>query len=128
MNQTHARISLQCAPTSASTGTVRVAIAGNIDFVTADQLQTGLLGLLERVSASMLDIDLSAVCFCDCAGLSALMAVYDAANERGCGVRITAAAPGTAWLLSATGVGARFNYPPSSVQHNGASVHQITLT
>jgi anti-anti-sigma factor len=118
-------LSLQCAAAIATSGTVRVAITGNIDFVTADQLQMGLLGLLERVPASLLDLDLSVVDFCDCAGLAALMAVHDAAAQLGCGLVISAAAPGTAWLLASTGMGVRFNYPPSSVEHEGALVHQI---
>jgi anti-anti-sigma factor len=98
--------------TEARSGMVRVAVSGDLDYNTAEQFRAGLLVLLERVPVSVLDLDLSAVGFCDCAGLNALLAAFEAATLVGCRFTISAATPGTAWLLERTGLGPHLGYTP----------------
>jgi anti-anti-sigma factor len=63
---------------------------------------------------AVLELDLSAVGFCDCSGLGALVTVRDAAACLGVGFTISAAHPGTAWLLRRTGLDTYLGYaaPP----------------
>jgi anti-anti-sigma factor len=100
-------------------------VTGEIDLATAERLRAGLLAILEEVPMSGLDLDLSAVDFCDCTGLGALMTVHKAAARVGCGITISAARPGTSWLLELTGLGAYFAYPPAMAGHHNAPVEHF---
>jgi anti-sigma B factor antagonist len=122
VNRPRTGLSLRCTATSAKPGTVRVTVFGDIDFATAELLRAGLIAVLEHVPLSALDLDLSAVDFCDCTGLHALMTVHGAARLMGCRVTISAARLGPGRLLELTGLGPHFGYAPTRVEPRGSPV------
>jgi anti-anti-sigma factor len=85
-------------------GTVRVAVAGEIDLSTADVLHAGLLAVLSAQLPERIDIDLAKVTFMDCGGLTVLVAVGKAAARTGCRLRITNPQPIVRRVLDLTGL------------------------
>lgn len=97
-------------------GTVRVAVAGEIDLSTSDALHAGLLAVLSAQLPERIDIDLAEVTFMDCGGLTVLVAVGKAASRMGCQLRITNPQPIVRRVLDLTGLldvlTARFDQAP----------------
>ena len=97
-------------------GTVRVAVAGEIDLSTSDVLHAGLLAVLSSQVPERIDIDLAKVTFMDCGGLTVLLAVGKAAARTGCQLRITNPQPIVRRVLDLTGLldvlTARFEQTP----------------
>jgi anti-sigma B factor antagonist len=73
-----------------------VTVAGDLDDTVASDFQREIERHLEA-STARIDIDLSAVGFCDSSGLRALMIVSRKAADQG--IRLTLAAPSTAVQL-----------------------------
>jgi len=98
-------------------GTVRVAVAGEIDLSTADVLHAGLLAVLSAQLPEHIEVDLAGVTFMDCGGLTVLVAVGNAAAHTGCQLRITNPQPIVRRVLDVTGLldvfTARFEQTPS---------------
>lgn len=65
-------------------GVATVAIAGEVDMTTAPALHAALVDVLTTHSPVVLDVDLSACTFLDCAGLTVLVVVHEAAQAAGC--------------------------------------------
>lgn len=102
-------------------GTVAVAVSGAVDLVTGDAAFELLREVAGRESVSVLVLDLTAVEFCDCAGLRVLMRVRLEAFRLGRRVVIAAASPEVRWLLHVTGLAELFGYPPAvSAEAGGA--------
>jgi anti-sigma B factor antagonist len=78
-------------------GSVRAAASGDLDLATAPELESQLLGLCTP-ETQRLTIDLSALSFLDCAGLSTMRRVEALCGARGCAVEIVTA-PGPAQRL-----------------------------
>lgn len=74
---------------SPTPATAQLDAAGEIDLATAPVLREKLLILLRDQSPALLVVDLAGVTFLDCAGISALVRVRNAAGEIGCQLRIT---------------------------------------
>ena len=72
-------------------GTVELAIAGDVDLSVADELRNQAVDLLDGPGTNALRINLADVTFIDSTGLSVLIAVGNAATERGS--TLTLAAP-----------------------------------
>lgn len=68
---------------------VRLFVAGDIDIGGSDRLATMIISAVSG-SRSVL-VDLTAVQFCDCSGVRALLAGRDLALRRGTGYRVTGA-------------------------------------
>lgn len=78
----------------------RVTMAGELDIATAPEARGVLLqavGQFEHTS-----VDLSNLSFCDCAGLSALLATARAARSRHAELRLRAPTPAVTRLLRLT--------------------------
>ena len=84
--------------------TARVAVVGEVDLATAHVLRDRLLGVLRQQTPAVLDIDLAGVTFLDCAGISALVTVRNAAVHTGRQVRVTHPQTTVGWLLDVTGL------------------------
>ncbi|MEU7905696.1 STAS domain-containing protein [Actinoplanes sp. NPDC049118] len=99
-----------------SPGTIRVAVAGEIDLSTADVLRAGLLRTLTRHVPHRIEVDLAGITFLDCSGITALIVVAEAAARIGCQLRITNPQPNVRRILDLTGlldaVTARFDEMP----------------
>lgn len=67
---------------------VVLTVAGEIDMLTAPDLQTALLAALADTTCRQLVLDLSAVSFLSSAGLSVLVVVREDARARGVGFRL----------------------------------------
>ena len=72
-----------------SLSTARVAVVGEVDLATAHLLRDRLLGVLREQSPAVLDVDLAGVTFLDCAGISALVVVRNAAIHTGRQMRVS---------------------------------------
>ena len=84
--------------------TVRVAVVGEVDLATAHLLRDRLLGVLREHAPAVLDVDLAGVTFLDCTGVSALVAVRNAATRSGRQVRVTHPQPIVRRVLDVTGL------------------------
>jgi anti-anti-sigma factor len=87
------------SPTIAS-----VAVAGEVDLATAPMLRERLLRVLRDQRPDLLDVDLAGVTFLDCPGISALVAVRDAALHAGRQMQISHPQPIVRWVLEVTGL------------------------
>ncbi|MYW01913.1 STAS domain-containing protein [Streptomyces sp. SID3343] len=90
-----------------------VVLVGEIDLDTAPAVRHALD---ECVAHRPLDIcvDMSAVSFCDCAGLNALLHGLRAARAVGAELRLHDAQPNVARILTLTGAGALLGAHPAS--------------
>jgi anti-anti-sigma factor len=83
--------------------TARVAVVGEVDLATAHLLRTRLLGVL-REQPAVIDVDLAGVTFLDCTGISALVAVRNAARHTGRQVWVIHPQPVVRRILDMTGL------------------------
>lgn len=77
-------------------------VRGELDLVSGDQIRARLLDAL-AASSNRLELDLSGLSFCDCAGLNVLLELRHRALRQGKAVTIQAASPAVARLLDLTG-------------------------
>jgi anti-anti-sigma factor len=95
---------LRIDTTYPSPDTARAAVVGEVDLTTAQILRDRLLNLLREYPPAVLYVDLSGVTFLDCAGVRALVAVYNAAVQVDCQVRGTGPRPIVHRILHLTGL------------------------
>jgi anti-anti-sigma factor len=86
----------------------RVAIAGEVDMMTAPVLGLRLTTVLGQRSLAALDVDLADVTFMDCAGVGVLIMVRANAARTGCRMRLVNGVGTVARLLGLTDTGALF--------------------
>lgn len=84
--------------------TSRVAAVGEVDLATAHLLRARLLGLLREHRPAVIDVDLAGVTFLDCTGISALVAVRNAAVRAGREFRVSHPQPIVSRVLELTGL------------------------
>lgn len=94
-----------------SPATARLGVAGEIDLATAPVLRDKLLTLLRNQTPAVLVVDLTGVTFLDCAGISALVGVRNAAGRTGCQMRITYLQPFVRRVLEVAGLLGIFTAP-----------------
>ncbi|HEU4421123.1 MAG TPA: STAS domain-containing protein [Pilimelia sp.] len=87
-----------------SPATARVAVVGEVDLATAYLLRDRLLGVLREQAPAVLDVDLAGVTFLDCTGISALVAVRNAAVHAGRQMRVSHPQPIVRRVLDVTGL------------------------
>jgi anti-anti-sigma factor len=87
-----------------SPGTVRVAVAGEIDLSTVDVVRAGLLRTLAAHLPHRIEVDLAGITFLDCSAITALVVVAEAAARIGCQLRITNPQPIVRRVLDLTGM------------------------
>ncbi|MGW4194979.1 STAS domain-containing protein [Streptomyces sp. NPDC005004] len=93
----------QAAVTCASSGSRnRVTVRGELDLVSGDRIRARLVEAL-TASPHRLELDLSGLTFCDCAGLNVLLELRHRALRQGKAVTIQAASPEVERLLDLTG-------------------------
>jgi anti-anti-sigma factor len=83
---------------------VRVAVAGDIDLSTADELFTMLTGALVPAGLSGMHVDLSGVRLLDASGVGVLLAARNRAQSHGITFRATGAVGVPRRVLEITGV------------------------
>jgi len=91
--------------------TARVAVVGEVDLATAAVLRDRLLNVLHDQAPGVLDVDLAGVTFLDCTGISALVAVRNAAVRTGRQMRVTRPQPFVRRVLGLTGLLGVFTGP-----------------
>lgn len=94
-----------------SPGTVRLAVAGEVDLATSTLLSRQLMTMLDAHRPAVVDVDLAEVSFLDCTGIGVLVAVRDAAEKVHCRVWITHPQPFIAQILDTVGLLGQFAAP-----------------
>lgn len=90
---------------------MKVRVCGELDHG-GRQLERGLTEVLDG-SASGIDLDLSAIGFCDCSGLNVLLGLRRRALDEGKTITISASGPSVDRLLELTGARELFARPGS---------------
>jgi anti-sigma B factor antagonist len=85
--------------------TIEVMVAGNLDMAAALQLETRVDAVLAAGDVRAVQLDLAQVEFVDSAGLGALLAVRDRANQLGIDLAITRVSDRVRRILDLTGLG-----------------------
>ncbi|MER6677320.1 STAS domain-containing protein [Streptomyces sp. NPDC000983] len=81
-----------------------VTFAGEIDLATAPLVRGALAGCL-RDGVRTIDVDLTAVTFCDASGLNAFLTAFRLGADRGTILRLHHPPPGLARVIEMTGSG-----------------------
>jgi anti-anti-sigma factor len=76
-------VALRLTASPVADGTVRLALAGEIDLATAEVLRGAMTTLLGDHGVTRLVVDFAEVEFLDAAGITALLAAYRYAGARG---------------------------------------------
>ncbi|MGW3118890.1 ANTAR domain-containing protein [Streptomyces sp. NPDC001107] len=97
---------------------MNVRVCGELDHG-GRQLERGLAEALDS-SASGIDLDLSAIGFCDCSGLNLLLGLRRKALDEGKTVTISASGPSVDRLLELTGARELFVHPGCGAEGNEA--------
>jgi anti-anti-sigma factor len=84
---------------------LEVVAEGELDMAAAFQLESGVDRLLEDEAVDSVQLDLSEVGFVDSAGLGALLALRERAQDRGIALEISRASDPVRRLLDLTGLG-----------------------
>ena len=95
----------------------RVAVIGEVDLATANQLRDRLFVVLHDQAPAVVDVDLAGVSFLDCAGISVLVAVRNHALDAGQQVYLSRPASKIRRLLEITGLFDLFTAPMSEPSH-----------
>ncbi|MGW5328116.1 STAS domain-containing protein [Streptomyces sp. NPDC004014] len=103
------------APAASSDTPIPVTVDGDLDFDTGDQVRDRLDAAL-AASARGVELDLSGLGFCDCAGLSVLLELRHRALGQGKTVTIRASNPAVDRLLDLLGAHELF-----SAHHSGGA-------
>ena len=93
------RVAVSCVPDGSWT---LVSVSGELDLVTGDQIRAQLYDAL-AASTSGIELDLSGLSFCDCAGLSVFLELRHLALPQGKTVAIRTADPAFDRLLHLIG-------------------------
>lgn len=107
-------VDLRCS----DSGPPRMLVFGELDAVSAGQLQKAVVDLLREQRPSCLELDLHGVGFLDSAGIRALLLCQDDAHRAGCQIRLTKPQPGVYRVLQITGLLEHFGLtePPPADQ------------
>lgn len=90
-------------------GAATVAVAGDLDPLTAPALTRAITGAVEHAGDAWVVVDVSGVRFCDSSGISSLVYGRRLAEERGVRYRVTGATGLVLDVLELTGVWARLS-------------------
>lgn len=85
--------------------TLELAVAGDLDMAAAFELETRLDAFLRRGDVSAVVMDLVQVGFIDSAGLGALVAIRERAQQLGIGLTIPRVSDRVRRILEMTGLG-----------------------
>jgi anti-anti-sigma factor len=92
-------------------GTVVVAVAGEVDMATAPDLQAALLEALVVHRPAVIDVDLSACTFLDCSGIRVLIAAHTTAQASRCQLWVSHPQRFVRLVLEVTGLLDTFTAP-----------------
>lgn len=84
-------------------GTVEVAVRGELEMRHAPQLRESLLALLNRGDVTRVNLDLGAVTLLDATGAGALIVTHRIATHRRVALRITAVSVAVVQILTLVG-------------------------
>ncbi|PWJ05398.1 hypothetical protein DKG34_21625 [Streptomyces sp. NWU49] len=95
-------------------GSCRVTVAGDLDVCTAPIVREALRDAVSR--HERVDVDCAGLSFCDCSGLSALLAAARAAKAAGAELRLCAVPHVLVRLLRLSHTGSAFTIEQPSVR------------
>jgi anti-anti-sigma factor len=91
--------------------TIRLAVAGEIDIMTADSLRDTLIHVLHKYRPIHVGVDLAEVTFMDASGISALLKFAIAARQMDCPIAVTNPRSNVYKVLEITGLLEEFGLP-----------------
>lgn len=80
-------------------GAVELAVDGEIDMATADDLEAALLAAVTSPGVTGVVVDVAGVTFCDSSGLAVLDRAHAAASRKGVRLRLVNARPAVRQVL-----------------------------
>jgi anti-anti-sigma factor len=83
---------------------MRVAVAGEIDLATAQQLEAALIAAVERVGATGIEVDFAGVTFCDSVGIATLDQAYAVEAQNSLPLRLINVQPAVTRVLDIVGL------------------------
>ena len=92
-------------------GVIRLAVAGEIDLATCDDLYDAVVTAAGADRAAEVVVDLAEVSFCDSSGIGAIMRARNLAAAMGVGVLVINPYGGVRRVLDITGVLSTLNSP-----------------
>jgi anti-anti-sigma factor len=92
---------------------VVVAVRGELDCATADQLRAAITALLNRGGTAAIGLDLRGLDFIDSTGIGTLVVAHRICHQVGVRMRLTAVNAFTARILGVVGVDAALGLPPA---------------
>nr|WP_240943184.1 STAS domain-containing protein [Planosporangium thailandense] len=95
---------LGAEPTIQDQQTIRLAIAGEIDILTADGLRDTLIHILHTYRPIHIGVDLADVTFLDPSGITALLKFAIAARQTDCAIAVTNPQPNVHKVLEIAGL------------------------
>jgi anti-anti-sigma factor len=90
---------------------IRLAVAGEIDIMTADSLRETLIHMLHKYRPAHIGVDLADVTFMDASGISALLKFAIAARQTDCAIAVTNPRSNVYKVLKITGLLEEFGLP-----------------
>jgi anti-anti-sigma factor len=106
---------LGAEPTTQDEQAIRLAVAGEIDILTAGSLRDTLIRTLHRYRPVHIDVDLDEVTFMDASGASALLKFAIAARQADCAITVTNPQSNVYRMLEITGLLDEFEPPTDRI-------------
>jgi anti-anti-sigma factor len=111
----HQRSKLQVRVEPAGRGEVIVAVRGELDCATADQLRAAISALLNRGDVHAIGLDLRGLGFIDSTGIGTLVVAQRISAQVGVRLRLTAVSAFAARVLGVLGVDVMLGLPPARI-------------
>ncbi|MDI6098963.1 STAS domain-containing protein [Actinoplanes sp. NEAU-A12] len=97
-----------------STSVVRIAVTGDIDAMSADQMHKSVIDALRRHRPMRIDVDMRAVTFLDSAGIRCLLVCRHDCSKMECGFVLLDPQPMARQVLRVTALEEHFGLAPSA--------------
>jgi anti-anti-sigma factor len=97
----------------AGRGEVIVAVRGELDCASADQLRAAITGLINRGDITAIGLDLRGLDFIDSTGIGTLVVAQRISQQVGVRLRLTAVSAFAARILAVLGVDVMLGLPPA---------------
>jgi anti-anti-sigma factor len=101
-------------------GSCRVSVAGELDVATAPEVRTALRTALADHRRVVIDLSRTPLRFCDCSGLTMLMATARTARHHGVDLRLRAVPRSLARIMRLTGTHGLFTADPAPPPGGGS--------
>jgi anti-anti-sigma factor len=106
-------VSLSIKSTTLATGVIELALRGELDYASAQELRAAVTAALHVTGARDIVVDLAAVTFLDSTGIGTLVVAKRICGDIGIALSVRNANPFIARLLTVVGVAETLGVPPA---------------